>query len=133
MPLWRRRVSDLGAVIAQGWNGMPWGSSLQEFRARFPKASKTDSDWWLTGDGPEPFCGVAMAYTQYGFNARDQFYWVTFIPDTPQRGRLTPAVFNALGAPSGQDAVWHVGDVVVEVKTAGVLATMSHRRYARHA
>jgi hypothetical protein len=139
VPFWRRRQQQattntaLGATIAWGWNEIEWGSSLEGFRSRFPRANKTDSGWWLTGDGPEAFCGVPMAHTQYGFNSADQLYLVTFIPDSPQRAQLTPAVLNALGAPSGMDAVWNIGDVTVEVKTAGVLAAVTHGRYARRA
>jgi cell division protein FtsI/penicillin-binding protein 2 len=38
-------------------------------------------------------------------------------------------VFNTLGAPTGLVTAWNIGDVVIEVKTGGVLATASHRRY----
>lgn len=34
--------------------------------------------------------------------------------------------------PDGMDAVWRIGEVSVEVKTVGVLATViTHRRYDR--
>lgn len=121
------------AALARGWNGLPWGSPLTEFRGRFPHADKTDSGWWVTGEGPEEFCGITMAYTQYAFNRRQQLYLVSFIPETHHRELLAPAALNMLGAPRGYGTVWKVGEVVVEVKVAGVVATLTHQRYGHHA
>ncbi|MBL7258097.1 hypothetical protein [Paractinoplanes lichenicola] len=118
------------AELALGWNGLHWGSPLAEFRARFPHAARTESGWWVTGEGAEEFCGIPMAFTQYGFDQRDQLYMVSFIPEVIHRDRLAPAALNALGAPSDYATVWRLGDVVVEVKIAGVVATVTHGRYA---
>lgn len=140
--LWRRRESDVPirgpidptapAALACGWNGLPWGSSLVEFRDRFPHADKTDSGWWVTGDGPEEFCGITMTYTQYGFNRRQQLYMVVFIPEPHHRELLSPAALNMLGAPPGHGMGWKLGEVVVEVKVAGIAAVLTHQRYGRH-
>jgi hypothetical protein len=140
--LWRRRDQGVpsGAPIdptgppalADGWNGLPWGSSVAEFRRRFPHADKTGSGWWVTGNGPEQFLGVTMAYTQYGYNSREQLFLVSFIPEPQHRAMLTPAALDTFGAPPGYSTTWRLGDVVVEVKTAGVVVTLTHERYARH-
>jgi hypothetical protein len=137
MSLFRRKharartgpVSVSAAAIAEGWHGLAWGAPLSAFRATFPQALRTENDWWHTGEGPEPFCGVPMAITQYGFNTRDQLSTVTFIPDTKDRPQLSVAAVNELGPPEGMDLLWTFGDVVVEIKLAGVMATMTHPAY----
>jgi hypothetical protein len=112
------------AVIAQGWNGLQWGASLDDFRAKFPDAHMNDT-WWVTGQGPESFCGVVMD-TQYAFNHMDEMYLVAFYPKPEDRPQLAPAAVNHLGAPDGMDTTWTAGDVRVEVKTAGIVATITH-------
>lgn len=124
------RVGTPGAAIAEGWNGLPWGAPLETFKARFPDAHLTESDWWQTGQEPESFCGVTMAITQYAFNARNELCTVAFIPDPENRPQLSVAAVNELGAPDGMDLVWTFGDVVVSVKMAGVVATLTHPAYS---
>lgn len=121
--------SALAAAISEGWNGLPWGATIPQFWTRFPDAAQRDGGWWVTGQGPESFCGLVMD-AQYAFNADDQLYMVCFYPEVADRERLSPAVLNALGAPDGTATLWTVGDVVVEVKVAGVIAAMTHRRFA---
>jgi hypothetical protein len=116
-------------AIQQGWNGLPWGATIPQFWTRFPNAAQSEGGWWVTGQGAESFCGVVMD-AQYAFNANDQLYMVCFYPEVADRERLSPAVLNALGAPDGTATLWTLGDVVVEVKVAGVLAAMTHRRFA---
>jgi hypothetical protein len=137
MPFLRRRRStgepEQATVdeVSVGWNGVPWGSTIADFKAQFPQATRTDSGWWQTGTGPEEFCGIVMAYTQYGFNTRDELYMLSFIPDMPDRERLSVAAINRFGEPRDTSLAWVIGDVQVEIKMAGVVATMTHRRYAR--
>lgn len=121
------------SALADGWNGLSWGSSVADFRHRFPHADRTESGWWVTGAGPEEFLGVTMTYTQYGYNRREQLYLIAFIPAPPDRPRLSPAALNTFGAPAGLSTTWQIGDVVAEVKTAGVAVTLTHTRHARHA
>jgi hypothetical protein len=136
MSLFRRKrarstaVSVSAAAMAEGWNGLPWGAALSAFRARFPQAHVTESDWWQTGQGAEAFCGVPMAITQYGFNSRDELCMVTFIPEPDNRPRLSVAAVNEFGPPEGMDLNWTLGEVVVEVKLAGVMVTVTHPSYA---
>ncbi|MFD7064854.1 serine/threonine-protein kinase [Streptomyces sp. NPDC059906] len=117
---------DPGArSLAQSWNGLPWGASLADFRARFPDAAQQNGDWWVTRQGPETFCGVTMD-TQYAFNSRGKLCLIAFYPEPGDRERLPVAVLEALGAPDGTSTRWTRGKVVVEVKVAGVVATMTH-------
>ncbi|MEU3574238.1 serine/threonine-protein kinase [Kitasatospora sp. NPDC036755] len=116
--------------LEEGWNGLPWGATVAQFRARFPKAHQRD-EWWLTGTGPEAFCGIEM-HTQYSFNGRGELGFVAFIPEVKDRDRLSVAVLNALGAPDDATTTWTRGDVVVEVKVAGLIATLTHRVFGAH-
>jgi hypothetical protein len=136
MPLFRRRrvYADTDGVgsaaeLAEGWNGLTWGSSLTAFRERFPKAHLTESGWWRTGEKPETFCGVEMAITQYAFNSRHELETVALIPEPEDRAGLSVAAVNELGAPDGMALRWTIGDVVVELKLSGVVATLTHPAY----
>jgi hypothetical protein len=137
MPFLRRKgrsappASETRTLIHDGWNGVPWGASVSEFQARFPHAAKEDSGWWATGEGPEAFCGIVMR-AQYAFNDSDQLYMVSFIPEAADRGRVSVAAVNELGAPDGSAASWTIGEIEVEVKVAGVVVTMTHERLADH-
>lgn len=119
-----------GSALAEEWNGLPWGASLTRFRERFPRARLTESGWWRTGEEPEPFCGVPMSITQYAFNSRHELETVAFIPEPEDRPALSVAAVNELGAPDGTTLRWTFGDVVAEVKLAGVVATLTHPAYA---
>ena len=133
MTLFRRRparTGATGATIAEGWHGLRWGAPLSEFRTTFPSATLNESGWWRTGQGPEPFCGVEMAITQYAFNDHDELCTVAFIPETENRSRLPVAAINELGVPEGMDLCWTLGDVVAEIKMAGVVATLTHPTFA---
>ncbi|MGC0380987.1 serine/threonine-protein kinase [Streptomyces sp. SAI-129] len=111
--------------LAQGWNGLAWGTDVADFRARFPGAAQENGEWWVTGRGPETFCGVTMD-TQYAFNSRGRLCLIAFYPEPGDRERLPVAVLEALGAPDGTSTRWTRGKVVVDVKVAGVVATMTH-------
>ncbi|MER6366231.1 serine/threonine-protein kinase [Kitasatospora sp. NPDC001527] len=115
-------------AVEDGWNGLPWGAGIAQFRARFPNAYQEEG-WWLTGTGPETFCGIEM-HAQYSFNDRGELGFVAFIPEAEDRGKLPVAVMNTLGAPDGTTTAWTRGDVVVEVKVAGVVATLAHRVFS---
>jgi Protein kinase domain len=117
------------AAVERGWNGLPWGATVADFTARFPNGSQHNGDWWVTGLGPETFCGIVMA-TQYAFNAQGRLYLVAFYPEVTDRQRLAPAAVNEFGAPDGMGTTWTLGKVRVEVKVAGVVATLTHRGLA---
>lgn len=92
-------------------------------------ASRDNGEWWLTGAGVESFCGIPMAITQYAFNGRDELFAVTFIPEVHDRDRLGPSALHELGAPADMGLRWTIGDVEVDVKMAGVMVTMTNKRY----
>ena len=56
MPLWKRKrgsgkqatPSPTGQLLAEGWNGLRWGASLSEFKARFPQATEAAERSWGT-------------------------------------------------------------------------------------
>lgn len=139
MALFRRKRAETrtitttapsAAALAEGWSGLPWGAPLSSFQDRHPGALLTDAGWWQTGETPEPFCGLPMAITQYAFNDRGEMSTVAFIPEPEDRAQLPVAVVNELGPPDGMDLVWTYGDVVAEVKLAGVIALLTHTGYA---
>ncbi|MFD7564604.1 serine/threonine-protein kinase [Streptomyces tendae] len=115
--------------LAQGWNGLAWGAAVADFRARFPGAAQENGEWWVTGRGPETFCGVTMD-AQYAFNARGRLCLIAFYPEPGDRERLPVSVLETLGAPDGTSTRWTRGKVVVDVKVAGVVATMTHIGFA---
>ncbi|WP_107452043.1 serine/threonine-protein kinase [Streptomyces sp. NRRL F-5650] len=118
-------------TVAQGWNGLPWGARVADFRARFPDAAQQNGEWWVTGRGPETFCGITMD-TQYAFNDRGELSLVVFYPEPRDRERLPVSVLETLGAPDGTSTRWTRGKVVVDVKVAGVVATLTHTGFADH-
>lgn len=117
-------VSNPGA-IERGWNGLAWGATVSQFRARFPGAAQQNGEWWITGQGPESFCGIVMA-TQYAFNDRGELCLVVFYPEAEDRERLPGAFLETLGAPDGATTKWTRGDVVVDVKVASVAASITN-------
>ncbi|WP_308295706.1 serine/threonine-protein kinase [Streptomyces odontomachi] len=114
--------------VEQGWNGLPWGATTADFQARFPDAAQQNGEWWVTGRGPEPFCGLTMD-TQYGFNSRGRLYLVVFYPEVEDRERLPVAALETFGAPDNKSTRWTRGKVIVDVKIAGVAASLTHRGY----
>jgi hypothetical protein len=124
VPAGRRRPHS----VEQGWNGLPWGATVADFRARFPDAAQQNGEWWVTGRGPEPFCGLLMD-TQYGFNSHGRLYLVVFYPEVEDRDRLPVAALETFGAPDDQTTRWTRGNVTVDVKIAGVAASLTHHGY----
>jgi serine/threonine protein kinase len=113
------------SAIEEGWNGLAWGATVSEFRARFPSAAQENGEWWVTGLGPESFCGIVMP-TQYAFNDHGELCLVVFYPAPEDRERLPVAALQTLGAPDGQTTKWTRRDVVVDVKVAGIAASITH-------
>lgn len=130
----RRRASAPGPVrirdvVAWGWNDLPWGSSIAEFEARFPRASGESGGWWKTGAGPEEFCGV-VTDARYAFNSRGELCLVALYPRIRDRERLVEAVLAEFGPPGGTVTRWRFGEVEADVKASGTVATLTHRRLA---
>ena len=67
--------------------------------------------------------------TRYFFNRRDRLCWMAFIPDMPDRERMSPFVINELGwCTHGDSLVWQLGAVEVKVATAGLVTSVRHLR-----
>ncbi|MFD9718562.1 serine/threonine-protein kinase [Streptomyces sp. NPDC059076] len=130
-PTRRRQAADVPPTVSypqaieQGWNGLAWGATVAQFQARFPGAAQENGEWWVTGRGPESFCGIVMP-TQYAFNDRGQLCLVAFYPDAKDRERMPNAFLETLGAPDGSTTKWTKGQIVVELKVASVVASMTH-------
>ncbi|MFF0451292.1 serine/threonine-protein kinase [Streptomyces sp. NPDC004609] len=131
IPTFRRETVDEPPTVShpnaieRGWNGLAWGDTVSQFQARFPGATQENGEWWVTGRGPESFCGIVMP-TQYAFNDRGQLCMVAFYPEAMDRERLPGAFLQTLGAPDGATTKWTRGEVVVEVKVASVAASITH-------
>jgi hypothetical protein len=97
-----RSQTEAASVVAEGFNGLPWGLTTAAFRERFPLANRS-GDWWRTGEDRESFGGIVMHTVQYGFNDDDRLYMVSVIPHTEDRDRLTVAAINEFGMPVGDD------------------------------
>jgi hypothetical protein len=124
----RRRPQTAVQAIATGWNGLRWGATVAEFRARFPDA-QSNGDWLLTGLGQEAFCGLFMD-AQYAFNRQGQLYMVALLPKVEDRAKVSVAAVNELGAPDDMNVAWTRGDAVIEVKTGGIVVTITSQRFA---
>jgi|GEM_PF-3206750 len=104
-----------GQAITEGWNDFPWGASLSEFKARFPKALSTQADQtvWFTGEGPERFFGFEMPVA-YHFDEEERFIAVSVTP--PNRGVIQTLLNNMidiLGVPRSQKLEWRYDQVTI--------------------
>jgi hypothetical protein len=112
-------LADLHTLYA-GWNGVPWGASLADFRKRFPGSSGSESDWLVTGEGKENLLGYLMT-AQYAFTNKGRFCMVGFYPEMgEQREMIHVRLLNLFGPPDGTAFVWTDGPIEVEVKMASV-------------
>ncbi len=97
------------ADLSLGWNGLTWGATVDDFRRRFPKATRTfphqprivADHVWDTGEPTEDLVGIP-AYSRYLFNKQGKFCSVSFFPHPPLLNFLVQvaALFtNAFGVP----------------------------------
>lgn len=118
-------MADMSALYA-GWNGVPWGASLADFRKRFPRSSRTESGWLVTGEGKENLLGYLMS-AQYSFTDKGRFRMVVFYPEMgEQREMIGPRIINQFGPPDGEALVWTDGPIHLTVKVAGIGVAISH-------
>jgi hypothetical protein len=121
----RPALADLHTMYA-GWNGVPWGASLVDFRKKFPGSSRTESGWFVTGEGKENLLGYLMS-AQYGFTDGGRFCMVAFYPEMgEQREMIGVRIINLFGPPDGTHLVWTDGPIQVEVKTAGIVVIIKN-------
>lgn len=104
-----------GHPITEGWNGLPWKASIQEFKARFPNASspKSDNVSWVTGQGLEEIFGYRLP-TTYFFDKRGRFFAVSFAAkDKKELQPVINAMLEHLGLPKKKEIRWDYGPVTV--------------------
>ena len=92
--------SSIISDLEKGWRGLSWGTSLSEFKTRFPKHSQ-DATWWTTGEGIEEFAGLWMK-TRYGFNKHERLSTVQFLPNQEDRSRVVESLVATLGQPTSE-------------------------------
>ena len=107
------------SVFAGGWNGLPWGATVAEFRRRFPEASFDDIKW-ETGEGEEELAGVRMI-TGYMFNKKGHLFLVSFDPGAGEEVDWRP-LQAAFGMPDGvKRTSWSCGSVILNARDAVVV------------
>jgi len=119
-----------GQAVTQGWNGISWGASLSEFKARFPEATSAQSDQtvWFTGESPEMFFGFKIPVA-YHFDQGERFIAVSVTP--PNRGiiqNLLNNMIGALGIPRNQKLEWRFNQVTIyAVQLSVIIKTLADR------
>ncbi len=117
--------------ILQGWNGVDWGTSLDAFKAKFPKAAQGAGGRWTTGAGEEKLGGVA-GNVLYGFNKKGEFNAVTFEPVEAERQTLRDKLIDAGIMKEGVKSDWQSSGVFfycVDSKL-GQIVVVFHAKYA---
>lgn len=96
--------------VLKGWNGMEWGTTLEKFKAKFPKASKNAFDRWSTGAGEEKLAGISGT-SLYGFNKKGELNVVVFEPVEAERETLRDKLVDAGMLREKVKANWQNGGV----------------------
>lgn len=100
---------EVGEVL-KGWNGLEWGTTLEQFKAKFPKASKNAFDRWSTGAGEEKLVGIS-GNSLYGFNKKGELNLVVFEPVEAERATLRDKLIDAGMLREKVKANWQNGGV----------------------
>jgi hypothetical protein len=111
-----------GIPLSQGWNGLKWGASVEDFKTRFPKHKKVQSSW-ETGEGNELFYGIWLK-SRYSFNDKDEFYQVILYPLKKDRKRLTNSMVEIFGWTDDDKALWNHSNIEIKVIVGGIAASI---------
>ncbi|QOV89130.1 hypothetical protein [Humisphaera borealis] len=117
--------------ILKGWNGVDWGTPLDKFKTKFPKAAQGPTGRWTTGNGNETLAGVA-GNVLYGFNKKGEFNAVTFEPVEAERTLLRDKLIDAGVLREAVKPNWQnsgVSFICVETND-GQIAVILHAKYA---
>jgi hypothetical protein len=108
------------SFFARGWNSLPWGAPLAEFRRRFPRAF-LEGNKWRTGESAEELTGTGIRMTTgYMFNQKGQFELVGF--DNAPSEVDGQVFFEVFGEPDGKMGTsWSCGPVVLKWSSVMVL------------
>jgi len=122
-----------GPVVTQlleGWGGLAWGASLDDFKKKYPEAKKNEGGRWLTGKEDE-MAGVKVT-VQYTFNKKDQLQMLTFIPGEKDGKTFRQALDKAGALRDGKDN-WQSKGItfrVVPIADSTQIAAAINAKYA---
>jgi hypothetical protein len=109
-----------GPVVTQlleGWAGLPWGAPLDDFKKKFPDASKTEGGRWVTGKD-EDLAGVKVT-VQYTFNKKDQLQMLTFVPEEKAGKTFRQTLANAGVLKEGAKGNWQSQGITFGIAPLG--------------
>jgi hypothetical protein len=116
--------------IMNGWNGLSWGSKLETFKAKFPKAEKNAAGRWTDGEADQKLVGIP-GQVLYGFNSKNELYLVTFQPSEEEMPTFRKKLIAAGVLREGKSANWKNGPIsfVVADVNDGQLAVIVNAEY----
>jgi hypothetical protein len=117
--------------ILERWNGVAWGTSLDAFKAKFPKAARGAGGRWTTGAGEEKLAGIA-GNVLYGFNKKGELNLISFEPVESERTTLRDKLVDAGVMREGTNANWQssgVSFICVDSKV-GQLVVIINAKFA---
>ena len=121
-----------GAVVTkllEGWGGLAWGASIDEFKKKYPDAKQTEGGRWLSGKEDE--IGGVKVTVQYTFNKKDQLHMMTFVPGEKDGKTFRQSLDNAGALKGGKN--WQNQGVTFGVAPVGdgtQIAIALHAKYA---
>jgi len=123
-----------GPIVTQlleGWGGLAWGGSLDDFKKKYPDAKKNENGRWLTGKDEE-LAGVKVT-VQYTFNKKDQLQMVTFVPEEKASKTFRQSLANAGALKDGPKGNWQSQGVtfaIANIGEGGQLAIAINAKFA---
>ena len=85
------------ASIKDGWNGLTWGTDLEEARSKFPDCKSNSKElFFKSNDNWQSFCGFYVR-PMYGFNKHEQFYLLILMPKMENRKHLDKSILRYFG------------------------------------
>ena len=112
-----------GRPVTEGWNGVPWSTSLGAFRSIYPQAARLrpGEAVWATGRGDERFFGFVLP-AAYHFDQNQGLTAVSLTaPDSKAMAGLVNTLLQRLGPPSGRTVRWNFGSTEILVVNLSVV------------
>ena len=103
--------------MLKGWGAIDWGSSLDDFKKKFPDARQLENGRWVSGKGEEDLAGVKVT-AEYAFGKKEQMSMVRFQPDADGKKSMRKILIEAGVLREGAKSNWQregVSFVVAEV------------------
>ncbi|MBF0187334.1 MAG: serine/threonine protein kinase [Magnetococcales bacterium] len=125
IPEWKRQ--RVFKRIARGWNRAPWGMRVEGFKRRFPNHDFNGVNY---GNGQPIGQGLGVPATvRYYFNDQGRFFMALVQPNHHDRGKMAEHALSLFGQPQGEFLSWQVGDLLIDIKEGGAIATIRNRRF----